>query len=62
MQRRTAQLILAALENKRDEDTVSERHRRKQDVVTEQNRIERLQKGLERQKEIDDRMERLAGY
>lgn len=51
MQRRTAQLILAALEHKRDEDAATERNRRK-----------RLEAGLLRQSQLDDNMERLAGY
>lgn len=51
MQKRTAQLILAALEHKREEDAVTERNRRK-----------RLSDGLLRQSELDDNMERLAGY
>jgi hypothetical protein len=51
VQRRTAQLILAALENKRDEDLVTERNRRK-----------RVTDAILRQSELDDAIERLTGY
>lgn len=51
MQKRTAQLILASLEHKRNEDAVTERNRRN-----------RLALGLNTQDRIEDKLERLAGY